>query len=193
MKVDSYSTKKWQHFAYLTNSNLNCFLTLWVWKQIMNVYGSANKPFLLLQEWASWCSCSTLGLWPSHWPSPTSGSPAPWRLASPPSRTHCESAENCVKTTFAPVTSTGLESVEKSSTLESSTLAISTSFLEGEGWDHTCAVSDVPSKVELSSFIDSSPAAPQTTLWGAPGPRIEPGPDHTSLYVNGKMFRIFCH
>ena len=50
-----------------------------------------------------------------------------------------------------------LESIKKSSTLESSTLAISTLYLEGEGRDHTCAVSNVPSRVELSSFIDSSP------------------------------------
>ena len=40
---------------------------------------------------------------------------------------------------------------------ESSTLAISTLYLGGEGRDHTCAVSDVPSRVELSSFIDSAP------------------------------------
>ena len=53
--------------------------------------------------------------------------------------------------------SSGLESIKKSSTLESSTLAISTLNQEGEGRDHTCAVSDVPSRVELSSFIDSSP------------------------------------
>ena len=56
----------------------------------------------------------------------------------------------------------GLESIKKSSTLESSTLesstlAISTLYLERELRDHTCAVSDVPSRVELSSFIDSSP------------------------------------
>ena len=50
----------------------------------------------------------------------------------------------------------GLESIKKSSTLESSTLAISTLYLEGEGRDHTCAVGDVPFRVELSSFIDSS-------------------------------------
>ena len=50
-----------------------------------------------------------------------------------------------------------LESIKKSSTLESSTLAISTLYLEGEERDHTCAVSDVPSRVELSCFIDSSP------------------------------------
>ena len=57
---------------------------------------------------------------------------------------------------------TELESIEKCSTLESSTLGISTPFLEGEGSDHThahCAVSDVPSRVELSSFIDSSPVS----------------------------------
>ena len=36
-------------------------------------------------------------------------------------------------------------------------LAISTLYLEGEWRDHTCAVSDVPSRVEFSSFIDSSP------------------------------------
>ena len=34
----------------------------------------------------------------------------------------------------------GLESIKKSSTLESSTLAISTLYLEGEGRDHTCAL-----------------------------------------------------
>ena len=53
----------------------------------------------------------------------------------------------------------GLESIKKSSTLESSTLAISTLYLEGEGRDHTCAVSDVPVpfRVELYSFTDSSP------------------------------------
>ena len=50
-----------------------------------------------------------------------------------------------------------LESIKKSSTLESSTLAILTLYVEGEGRDHTCAVSNVPSRVELSSFIDSSP------------------------------------
>ena len=50
-----------------------------------------------------------------------------------------------------------LESIKKSSTLKSSTLAISTLYLEGEGRDHTCAVSDVPYREELSSFIDSSP------------------------------------
>ena len=43
-----------------------------------------------------------------------------------------------------------LESIKKSSTLAISTL--------GEGRDHTCVVSDVPSRLELSSFIDSSPA-----------------------------------
>ena len=46
---------------------------------------------------------------------------------------------------------TGAESIK-----ESSTLAISTLYLGGEGRDHTCAVSDVPSRVELSSFIDSA-------------------------------------
>ena len=45
-----------------------------------------------------------------------------------------------------------LESIKKSSTL-----AILTLYVEGEGRDHTCAVSNVPSRVELSSFIDSSP------------------------------------
>ena len=54
---------------------------------------------------------------------------------------------------------TELESIEKCSTLESSTLGISTPFLEGEVRDHTCAVSGVPSRVELSSFIDSSPVS----------------------------------
>ena len=49
------------------------------------------------------------------------------------------------------------ESIKETSTLESSTLAISTLYLGGEGRDHTCAVSDVPFRVELSSFIDSAP------------------------------------
>ena len=61
----------------------------------------------------------------------------------------------------------GLESIKKSSTPESSSLAISTLYLEGEGMDHTCAVSDVPSRVELSSFIDSSPDLPKDTELGA--------------------------
>ena len=52
--------------------------------------------------------------------------------------------------------STGLESIKESCTLESSTLAILTLYLGGEGRDHTCAESDVPSRVELSSFIDSA-------------------------------------
>ena len=55
--------------------------------------------------------------------------------------------------------STGLESIKKSSTLN----------LEGEGRNHTCAVSDVPSRAELSSLIDSSPGLVTCctrTLWG---------------------------
>ena len=55
---------------------------------------------------------------------------------------------------------TGAESIKESSTLESSTLAILTLYLVGEGRDHTCAVSNVPSRVEISSFIDSAPDCP---------------------------------
>ena len=67
--------------------------------------------------------------------------------------------------------STGLESIKESCTLESSTLAILTLYLGGEGRDHTCAESYVPSRVELSSFIDSAPTYPlplplDTVKWG---------------------------
>ena len=69
---------------------------------------------------------------------------------------------------------TGLESIKKSSTLESSTLAISTLYLEGEGEgrDHTCdcAVSDVLSRVELSSFKDSTSSPGDSTIRGGGGP-----------------------
>ena len=52
----------------------------------------------------------------------------------------------------------------------SSALAISTLYLEGEGRDHTSADSDVPSIVELSSFIDWSPVVcAQTTPQSPPG------------------------
>ena len=72
------------------------------------------------------------------------------------------SAVQCVQCTQYTVYSVpGLESIEKSSTL-----AISTPFLEGEGRNHTWAVSDVPSRVELSSFIDSSSADSQGKLGG---------------------------
>ena len=52
----------------------------------------------------------------------------------------------------------GLESIKKSSTLESYTLAISTLYLEGEWRDHSCAVNDAPYRVGCTRYtlIESS-------------------------------------